>query len=279
MDLPPLLITIARQTALTALLLGTMVAIERLVPLGDGYSLRSRLRGALFYLGNGVAAVIVVGWMHEVWGSLGVHPLAVLRPDRWFAFAGPFAVVLVSLFVLMLTDFFGYWFHRLQHGPLWPVHAVHHSVEDLHAAGSYTHPADPPLEFLFMTIPMSMIPAITGVEVAVAGVMLTLWQFYIHSPTRFHLGPLRYLVTDNRYHRIHHSTDPRHFNRNYGTTFTIWDQLFGTAYFPRPDEWPDTGLEGLPEPRSFRDYLLFPLAVMRRPAGGETVPAPRIADA
>jgi sterol desaturase/sphingolipid hydroxylase (fatty acid hydroxylase superfamily) len=263
MPLPQLIIAILTTTALTVLLLGTMIVVEMTIPLGK-FSFRSRIPSILFYLFNGIAATVIVGVLQAGWQRLGVQPLAMLHIDRWFAWAGPLAVVLASLFLLLLTDFFGYWFHRIQHWLLWPVHAVHHSVEDLHAASSYTHVSDAAFEFILMTLPLSMIPVVTTANVAIVGVLLTLSQFYIHSPVRFHLGPLRYFITDNRYHRIHHSTDPRHFNRNYGTTFTIWDQLFGTAYFPAPDEWPATGLQGMPQPRTFRDYLLFPATVFRR---------------
>jgi len=34
--------------------------------------------------------------------------------------------------------------------------------------------------------------------------------------------------------------------------------LFGTAYFPRADEWPAVGLDDVPEPRTIADYLLMP---------------------
>ena len=29
-------------------------------------------------------------------------------------------------------------------------------------------------------------------------------------------------------HQIHHSSDPRHFNKNMGSKLAIWDYLFGT---------------------------------------------------
>ena len=40
--------------------------------------------------------------------------------------------------------------------------------------------------------------------------------------------------------------------------FTIWDQLFGTAYFPAKDEWPDTGVEGVEMPQTFGGIRLHP---------------------
>jgi hypothetical protein len=38
----------------------------------------------------------------------------------------------------------------------------------------------------------------------------------------------------------------------------LWDDLFGTAYFPRADEWPAVGLSDVAEPKTIADYLLMP---------------------
>jgi sterol desaturase/sphingolipid hydroxylase (fatty acid hydroxylase superfamily) len=51
---------------------------------------------------------------------------------------------------------------------------------------------------------------------------------------------------------------------------TLWDHLFGTAYVPREDEWPDTGVENFPEPATVSQYLLAPFAWRKAgPAAGE----------
>ena len=80
-----------------------------------------------------------------------------------------------------------------------------------------------------------------GTPIAVAFV-LQLLTYYIHSPIDVHFGPLRKVLVDNRFHRIHHSLEPRHFDKNFGVCFTIWDRWFGTAYDPAPNEWPQVGL-------------------------------------
>jgi len=95
-------------------------------------------------------------------------------------------------------------------------------------------------------------------SVPILGSLLSFQGFYIHSPTRINFGPLgRYLV-DNRFHRIHHSMEAGHFDKNFGVFTTLWDSLFGTAYFPAPGEWPQTGVADFPEPTTLRDFLLSP---------------------
>jgi len=44
------------------------------------------------------------------------------------------------------------------------------------------------------------------------------------------MGPLQYLVITPAYHRVHHSV--QHNRRNFGTTFTLWDRMFGTYLNP-----------------------------------------------
>jgi sterol desaturase/sphingolipid hydroxylase (fatty acid hydroxylase superfamily) len=216
-----------------------------------------------FHLTATTAGASTSWLLKGLWTSLGFRPLFAVPVDRWFHWAGPIGILIAAFIALLVTDFFGYWYHRIQHVLLWPVHAVHHSVEELHSASSYGHFSDELFRFIFMAIPMSLMP-VAGADLPILALLITLSQFYIHSPTRLHFGPLRRVLTDNRYHRIHHSLEPRHFNRNYGTTFTVWDQVFGTAYFPRPEEWPDTGLAEMPEPRTLREWADFPLRFMRR---------------
>jgi lathosterol oxidase len=70
-----------------------------------------------------------------------------------------------------------------------------------------------------------------------------------------HLGPLNRLVADNRYHFIHHSRDPRHFNSNFAAIFPVIDVMFGTWRKPGRG-LPETGLDGQLAPSTLAGYLL-----------------------
>ena len=83
-------------------------------------------------------------------------------------------------------------------------------------------------------------------------------SYFIHSSARLNIGPLRHLLCDNRFHRIHHSREQHHIDHNFATSTPLWDVMFGTAYFPRADEWPAVGLDDVPEPPTIGDYLLMP---------------------
>ncbi len=50
-------------------------------------------------------------------------------------------------------------------------------------------------------------------------------------------------VNTPQWHRIHHSVEPQHIDKNFSSAFPIMDVIFGTAHIPAPDEYPDTGLK------------------------------------
>jgi sterol desaturase/sphingolipid hydroxylase (fatty acid hydroxylase superfamily) len=37
-------------------------------------------------------------------------------------------------------------------------------------------------------------------------------------------------------HQVHHSLEHRHWDKNMGFVFSLWDRLFGTLYVPKSDE-------------------------------------------
>ena len=49
-------------------------------------------------------------------------------------------------------------------------------------------------------------------------------------------------INSPQWHRIHHSTQPEHVNKNFSGGLPLWDMLFGTAWIPGCNEYPATGL-------------------------------------
>jgi sterol desaturase/sphingolipid hydroxylase (fatty acid hydroxylase superfamily) len=170
----------------------------------------------------------------------------------------------------LLADFFYYWMHRAQHGFgwMWRFHKVHHSITEMSATNSYHHVAEDLFQYVAVTLPLTFLLGVSAGPVPwLLIVVVNTHTYFIHSSANFNIGPLRYLLMDNRLHRIHHSREPQHMNHNFATRTPIWDILFGTAYFPRSAEWPSVGLADTAEPRTIRDYLLLPFrgAGMRAP--------------
>lgn len=241
-----------------AALVAIVTATEFIDPV-ERHSVRSRLRGFLFSIMNAGLGVGFFGLVSSCVRALGIAP--VLKIDVG-GLAGDWAAVLIGL---LFFDFLKYWNHRFQHRFLWRIHSLHHSQTQLHAANGYGHFCERGLAFFLFALPLALIqfqfPA-TPYVVVTAGSLL---ELYIHSPTGAHFGPLSLILVDNRFHRVHHSIERQHFDRNFGITFSIWDRIFGTACDLAAAEWPETGVVGIEPPRSMFDYILFPL---RRPAAG-----------
>lgn len=190
------------------------------------------------------------------WASASTVPAftpLIALPD--WGMAGAFLVVAAYL---LIGDFIYYWFHRLQHAVplLWRFHAIHHSIQEMGAGANYHHVMESIFKALLVAIPTSLL--FSGGDLVVIGILIGFHGYYSHSATALNFGAMGRLVPDNRTHRIHHSREERHFEKNFGGATMIWDWLFRTAYFPTKDEWPDTGLSDQPEPQTASEYLLRP---------------------
>lgn len=255
----------------SAFSLSLMTAIELILP-REKQSLHERLTGLAIWLCYVPVSLVVATLFGHLWTMIGVRPL--FTRSLSFDWAGIAALILVPLMVALVYDFFFYWYHRAQHAFAWRFHAVHHSIRELNTVNSYHHVSEPLFQSVFLLLPVSLIIPSTGPTIPAMLIFLHLQATFIHSSSRVDFGPLRLFFCDNRFHRIHHSLEERHFDRNFGAFTTIWDRLFGTAWFPASDEWPATGLAEIDQPRSIRRWLDLPARFRRRADECSTGPAP-----
>lgn len=247
--------SVLNEIVLAVLFGGFLIALctmAELISRRGPFRWSTRWPGALFALIGPAFAILVSLPLKALWSSLGIPPL--VRIDL----PGVFGEGLAVLLLLLIVDFLKYWEHRFEHRFLWPVHAVHHAEENLSAATSYSHPLQFVSLFFLIGVPLSLVDlGSVATPLWVAGITAML-ELFIHSPTRVGLGPLRHLFVDAPYHRIHHSLEERHFDRNFAILFSFWDRLFGTMVMPEPGEWPDTGIREARSPRTVGELLLFP---------------------
>lgn len=244
-------------------MLAIAIGVEVIAPRGV-VPITSRLRGIAFLMIQGIFIAGPFTFMlTKLWGLVPLGPLIVLPLDRALRWSGAAAPMLEIVAGLLVLDLFEYAYHRIQHVALWPLHGIHHSVQDLSAATNYGHFLETPFRQTLLLLPYSLVVLTHGPQPVFIPLLLAWKETYIHSPTAMNFGPLRFLLVDNVYHRIHHSMDPAHLGKNYGIITPLWDVVFGTAYFPKPNEWPETGVEGLPEPKTFGSFLLFPLRALQ----------------
>ncbi len=136
-------------------------------------------------------------------------------------------------------DFLYYWFHRSAHRIrwFWASHVIHHSSQhyNLSTALRQTWTGLFSLSFAFR-LPLFLIGFPPRMILFCAGLNLV-YQFFIHTEVvrRLPFGLEAWLNTPS-HHRVHHGTNARYLDRNYGGVFIVWDRLFGTFEPERDDE-------------------------------------------
>lgn len=151
--------------------------------------------------------------------------------------------VAVWLLLFLLTDLIWYWYHRLAHevNVLWMAHVVHHQSEDF----NYTVSARITVfQALARTLFWCVLPLIGFPAPMVTSLLLLhgIYPFFIHTRTIGKLGILEYLLVTPSHHRVHHASNEKYLDKNYGDVLIIWDKLFGTFQKEEKDEIPVYGL-------------------------------------
>lgn len=159
------------------------------------------------------------------------------------------------LLAVVITDLLFYWKHRLNHRfeTLWHFHAVHHSQREMNAlTDRRQHIVEHLLTQILVFLPLIAM-GLKPMAIMAAGAALWWQTLFVHGNIRTNFGPLGWLIVSPQFHRVHHSIEPQHHDRNFGSIFTIWDRLFGTAY-NGVNEYPPTGVHNVyfPPPDSLK---------------------------
>ncbi len=189
------------------------------------------------------------------------HALA-WRPGWWRGAPG-------LAFDLLLLDGLIYWWHRANHEwPfLWRFHLVHHLDRTLDSTTA--------LRFHFGEVLISAVAragAILAVGFPFASVLA--FEILLLAATIFHHSNLRLppglegalarVIITPSIHWVHHHRRQSDTDSNYGTVFSFWDRLFGSANPYRRTADMEIGVEGAEE-LGFAGLILRP-AVAARPA-------------
>jgi sterol desaturase/sphingolipid hydroxylase (fatty acid hydroxylase superfamily) len=164
------------------------------------------------------------------------------------------AILTIATLVQVLAYELGYWIaHYLFHTvpALWEFHKLHHSAEVLTLM---TEMRMHPFEIVSF---VNIIGLCTGMTLGLltyafgpyvrpftlfdANAFLMLFIFTIGHLRHSHMwiaftGLAGRVFQSPAHHQIHHSNQPRHFNKNLGFVLAIWDWLFGTLYVPETYE-------------------------------------------
>ncbi len=223
--------------------------------------------GGLFAVADGATALLVALFgSHEVTGE----PSFVLQLA--------FTVAMVLAF-----DFAKWLGHYLEHKVpvLWEFHKVHHSAEVLTPITNHrVHPVDAMVEQFLTALTTGLVAGVFAwidprglTELTLMNIGLIAFFYYLTANLRHSHVPLEFswrlshLVSSPAMHQIHHSSEVRHWNKNFALMFSMWDVLARTLYVPRGKEDFRLGLPG-EENRRFASvwslYVAPFVAVARR---------------
>jgi sterol desaturase/sphingolipid hydroxylase (fatty acid hydroxylase superfamily) len=155
--------------------------------------------------------------------------------------------LLLAFCLFIVDDFIRFLSHYLEHRLpwLWELHKIHHSAT---AMNFFTAERHHPLSLVYYSLLFGFgIVLVNGIfmacfatEISPAALMggNAFWVLsnllggtLRHSSVWLSFGPQieRWIISPAQ-HQIHHSTDEKHFDRNFGSTLAIWDRIFGTVY-------------------------------------------------
>ncbi|KQM66025.1 sterol desaturase [Pedobacter sp. Leaf216] len=147
----------------------------------------------------------------------------------------------VWILLLLATDLVWYWYHRLGHeiNFLWAAHIVHHQSEEfnLSAAARITT-----IQAIFRNVFWCILPLIGFHPNMIIAILLAhgAYSFFTHTQLIGKLGWLENILITPSLHGVHHASDEKYLDKNYGDVFVFWDKLFGT--FQKEEEAPKYGL-------------------------------------
>jgi len=148
---------------------------------------------------------------------------------------------LIWLALILATDFVWYWYHRLGHevNIFWAAHIVHHHSEEFNftAAARITT-----IQAVIRTAFWCLLP-LFGFHPTMVITMLLVhgaYSFFTHTQMVGRIKWLEYVFITPSLHGVHHASDEKYLDKNYGDMFVFWDKMFGT--FQAEEEKPKYGL-------------------------------------
>jgi sterol desaturase/sphingolipid hydroxylase (fatty acid hydroxylase superfamily) len=220
---------------------------------------------------TGLAFFLEVAFTFGV--SLGAVKLSNIASDYfgWARVTLPsnniFEILFSSIIYWLAFHLVGYWVHRIWHTRVfWHVHRFHHSAPEMNYLTIFRiHPAETMVRIFFFISPMILLEASKTI-LLISLVVNTALNYILHSDLEWDFGWVgRWLIGSPAVHRLHHSMDAEHQNKNFSNC-PLWDRVFGTwyegdkkpsAYGVSTNGVPDRGYDEQPVRQFAHDLLAF----------------------
>ncbi|MCE2027013.1 sterol desaturase family protein [Sessilibacter corallicola] len=220
------------------------LAVKPLISSNLWLTRSSALDGFWLFTNSVIRAVFIIPYAFSyASGAVFVHQwlLGVFGTAPQMDLPTPIVVGVFTLVFFIVGDFSRFLLHWLMHKipVLWQCHKVHHSAEQLTPITLYRmHPVEMAL-YYFRSL--TVFSGVVGVFLylfagklsgfTVLGVNVFVFLFNVlganlrHSPVALSYGRFERWFISPVQHQIHHSTDPRHFDKNFGSVLAVWDRM------------------------------------------------------
>jgi len=177
--------------------------------------------------------LLITGSFYGLYHFVYEHYALYQIPNVWW----------VWIVLLLATDLVWYWYHRLGHeiNLFWGAHIVHHQSEEF----NYTVSARiTTLQAIIRNLFWCLLP-LAGFHPAMVITILVVhgtYSFFTHTQMIGKLGWLEHVLITPSHHGVHHASNPKYLDKNYGDIFVFWDKLFGTFQIEDDMEKPIYGI-------------------------------------
>jgi sterol desaturase/sphingolipid hydroxylase (fatty acid hydroxylase superfamily) len=139
--------------------------------------------------------------------------------------------------LFLAWDFLYYWYHRLAHRIrlFWSEHVNHHSSEYFNFGTALRQSTLAPVYSFLYYLPLAWV-GFHPLAITIVGGFNLLYQFWIHTETIGHMGWFERWFNTPSHHRVHHGSNPRYIDKNFGGTLIVFDKWFGTFEPERSEE-------------------------------------------
>lgn len=187
--------------------------------------------GSLF-VGLGNVAINLLFKLGFIYGAIYVYNLVPWRMElNWW-----------TLFpCLLVYDYCSYWAHRVSHFNrfFWGTHVIHHSADNYNLTVSFRLSWVQHFKLIFF-LPVALL-GFHPIIFFIVNQISVLFQFWQHTEYIGKLHPIiEKLVVTPSNHRVHHGSDEKYIDKNFGAIFIFWDFLHD-SYQPE-EEQPTYGL-------------------------------------
>lgn len=127
------------------------------------------------------------------------------------------------------VDFVSYWYHRFSHriNILWAGHITHHSSSYYNLTNNFrTSPFQGFNRIIFWCV--LPIVGFSTEMLFTTFIVSSLYDFFVHTQTVPKIRWLEHVFITPSLHKVHHGKNDIYLDKNYGSTFVIWDKWFNT---------------------------------------------------